>query len=343
MAGRYRSKGRQWTKLRPTIEELQETIGRVYALALVADLELDLKSPPHVDGADYANLVASSVTAILVDMETKEIVLSASDVRHKPIFKPGGFLSTRRIKEVLITTYKNAASAAVKKLQTRMATRKASDEFDRHMVTGTLFPGPTAQGLFKLKPWSSKISSICALPAQCAGTGVCSKLTGLVSAVATSALSNAGKLVLPPIGWNYWADRSTNLIALNLVQPRGGMFEEPLSFKLPAEAAEIKSLVEVYVSNPRINRASRQSADSRVWSGTRYDKALLKLHRYQTDPEDCGKAAVPKAVLRAEGTHASIVSAGYTTPSNEVVRLYALGAILDATKKLEKEIRNHAK
>ena len=339
MAERRRAVGLDWNKIRPTIPEMRETIGRVYTLAIVADLELVVQSEPLVEDGDYANMVASSATALLVDMETEEIVLSASDVRYETKFSRNDFLPDTYIRQLLIDTYKNAAAVAVSKLAAKMHGRTPSDEFDRHMVTGTLFPGPVAQGIFGLSPWNREVSSVCSLPPQCDGTEQCSKLIGLVSAVATSALSNAGRLVLPPIGWTYWADRSTNLIALNLVQPRGGLLEEVLTINLPPESAEMKVLVEMYVADPLIVRTTQETADQRVWVRRRFDTVKLKLRRYETDPRDCAQSRAAMEVLSVEGTHGSLVSAGDRNSTERFDQLYVFGAILDAGLNLEEEIR----
>ena len=339
MAERRRAAGLGWNNIRPTILEMQETIGRVYTLAIVADLELVVQSEPLVEDDDYANMVASSATALLVDMETKEIVLSASDVRYATRLSRNDFLPDRHVRQLLIATYKNAAAVAVSKLATKMLNREPSDEFDRHMVTGTLFPGPVAQRIFGLSPWNNEVSSVCSLPPQCDAAEQCSKLIGLVSAVATSALSNAEKLVLPPIGWTYWADRSTNLIALNLVQPRGGLLEEVLTIKLPPESAEVKVLMEMYVANPRIVRTTQEAADQRVWLGSRFDTVTLKLYRYKTDPRDCAQSPAAMEILSVEGTHKSLVSAGDRNSSERFDQLYLFGAILDAGLNLEREIQ----
>ena len=337
MAERRRAAGLDWNNIRPTILEMRETIGRVYTLAIVADLELVVKSEPLVED-DYANMVASSATALLVDMETEEIVLSASDVRYDIKFSRNDFLPDSSFRQLLIATYKNAAAVAVAKLAAKMRGRTPSDEFDRHMVTGALFPGPNAQGIFGLRPWNSNVSSVCSLPPQCDGAEQCSKLIGLVSAVATSAFSNAGRLVLPPIGWTYWADRSSNLIALNLVQPRGGLLEEVLTINLPPESAEVKVLVEMHVANPWIEE-TRETADQRVWVRWRSDRVKLKLHRYETDPRDCAQSPAAMEVLSVEGRHQSLVSAGDRNSTERFDQLYVFGAILDAGMNLEEEIR----
>ena len=334
MQERRRAAGLDWNNIRPTILEMQETIGRVYTLAIVADLELVVQREPRVEDEDYANMVASSATALLVDMETEEIVLSASDVRHVIRLSRDDFLPDSYVRQLLIATYKNAAASAVSKLAEKMSSREPSDEFDRHMVTGTFFPGPVAQGIFGLSPWNNEASSVCSLPPQCDAAEQCSKLIGLVSAVATSALSNAEKLVLPPIGWTYWADRSTNLIALNLVQPRGGLLEEALTIRLPPESAEIKVLVEMYVANPRIVWTTQ----NRVRLGSRFDTVALNLHRYETDPRDCAQSPAAMEVLRVEGTHRSLVSAGDRNSSERFDQLYVFGAILNAGLGLEREI-----
>lgn len=343
MDARFADQGQSWNKTITRMDDLIDQFDRVYTLAVVADLELNLTNPPHVDGADYANLVAASVTAVLVDMDTKEIALSASDTRHQPLFSPDGFLPEAQVTHLLTALYMNAAARSIDKLAQKMASRGPSDEFDRYMITGTIFPGKTSQSLFDLGPWrAAEVSSVCALPLQCETTGMCAKLIGLLSAVVTSAYSDAEKFVLPPIGWTYWSDRSTNLIALNLAQPRGGLLEDTLNIKLPAEEAEVKSLIEVHIAKPNINKATQQDSSQRVWAGTRSDTTAIKLHRYETDPHDCSKSPMPaNEVLRVHGTHESAISAGYTDPGKDIRQFYTFSTILDAKEKLEREIRKH--
>lgn len=331
-----------WDKVRPTILQLGEAFDTVYALAVVIDLELDVKSPPHVEGASYANLIGSSATALLVDMDTKRIVLSASDVRSTTLVTDDGFLPRAKVTSIMAATYMNAASAAVQKLADRMRGTSPSDPFDWHMVTGAIFPGGKAQKLFDMRPWSGSVKSVCELPRQCDGAGSCAALNSLATSVATAALIDAGQAALPPYSWVYWASRSQNLIALNLVQPRGGIMEDVLRFRLDPVEADIKAIAEVHLSEPNIVRSQNANANSAVWTGTRFDHALVKMHRYTTDAYDCALDAKHQGVIAGQGVHESRVTAGYTEPDAAIRRFYAVGALLDAKGKLSKEVESHA-
>jgi hypothetical protein len=331
-----------WDKVRPTILQLSEAFDTVYALAVVIDLELNIQSPPHVEGASYANLIGSSATALLVDMDTKRIVLSASDVRSTTLLTDDGFLPRAKVRSIMAATYMNAASAAVQKLADRMRGTRPSDPFDWHMVTGAIFPGAKAQELFSMRPWAGNVKSVCELSRQCDGAGLCAALDSLATSVATAALTDAGQAALPPYSWVYWASRSQNLIALNLVQPRGGIMEDVLRFRLDPVEADIKVIAEVHLSEPSIVRAQHTNANSAVWTGTRFDHGLVKMHRYMTAPYNCAMDAQHQGVVAGQGVHVSRVTVGYTEPDAAIRRFYAVGALLDAKGKLSEEVENHA-
>ena len=340
----YSTRSEKWDKLRPSMDQLLEEFDRVYVLAIVADFELNVKSPPISNNSDYLNLLTASVTAVLVDMSTKEVILSDNHLEPHLQETSDNFLSKSEVSELLLLAYKKAAGAAVLKLADKMKRVSPSDAFDRHMVTGTIFPDPRAQAMFDLEPWGKQVESVCALPVQCGSdSSICFKLAALTTSVTSRAMSDAGQLMLPPVGWTYWADRSTNLISLRLLQPRGSILEETLAIKIPPESAEVKVIAEMHVAEPRVVRNTGDDASKAVWIGTRYDKALLNVRRFETEYDNCKKVTFVPALISAEGTNASLVTANFQDLERDIERLYVFKAILDAGDKLIPVIKKSIK
>ena len=198
-----------------SVTKLQRYFDRVLGIFLVGSFEqhMGFVYPYQLTNGkvrhSYHDYFFTSVTALLLDLENDEIVLSASALSQVHNKSAASQINNpKEQQQQFLKAYTQASDKALERLVSLIQTRnlnKIRDE-DRHIVTGVWVNGSNAGQLFQ---WQQPGASpnMCNIPSGCKpGSTACAQMAGLLAHGTTDALSAKGLITLPPLGWSTWRE-----------------------------------------------------------------------------------------------------------------------------------------
>ena len=263
-----------------SVTKLQRYSDRVLGIFLVGSFEQHMGFVyPYqlMNGTvrhSYHDYFFTSVTALLLDLENDEIVLSASALSQVHNKSAASQINNpKEQQQQFLKAYTQASDKALERLVSLIQTRnlnKIRDE-DRHIVTGVWVNGSNAGQLFQ---WQQPGASpnMCNIPSGCKpGSTACAQMAGLLAHGTTDALSAKGLITLPPLGWSTW--RSDNA------------WEVAARFALPQNRKSLTDRLIDFSINPKqaANKYIATIDDIDSATSANGQEALLKVDEYVTN------------------------------------------------------------
>ena len=190
--------------------ELPKFFDRTLGLFFVGSFEEHFSTRFPFTGADgavkhaYQDLFLASVSALVLDLETDEIVLSASALgTHSLRANDVPVEDEETIRANFVRAYGNAAELALERLARLVEDAPVTADRERHMITGVWIDGAEAQAVYAWRT-PGRPRDMCRVPTGCHGAADCERLEGLLAHGATDMLSEAGLSTIPPLGWSEW-------------------------------------------------------------------------------------------------------------------------------------------
>lgn len=286
----------------------------------------------------YHDYFFTSVSAVLFNLETDEILLSASALGHENSQAAAAPVTDKEA--FFIRAYNSAAKAALTRLTKLVATRNLRQlrSEDRHMVTGVWVNGQQAQDQFSWRhPGASP--DLCQVPSGCTPDSVdCAQFSALLAHGITDALSERGLITLPPLNWSQWrSDNAWEVSArFSLPENRRSLTDRLIEFSLDPSQTTHK-----YVAALDDIAFSRQADRKNPFLVTDQYLANLSLIRAHTTPGNCLADKGMEVVDHKDfyGVYASHHTRSQPEASKDQKNLFYQIALINALQNLPKEIR----
>lgn len=276
-----------------SVTELQKYFGRVLGIFLVGSFEqqMGFDYPYQLTNGkvrhSYHDYFFTSITALLLDLENDEIVLSASalsQVHNKSAAHQ--INNPKERQQQFLKAYTQASDKALERLVTLIKTRnvnKIRDE-DRHIVTGVWVNGSNAGKLFQ---WQQPGASpnMCNIPSGCKpGAKVCAQMAGLLAHGTTDALSAKGLITLPPLGWSTWRSDNAWEVAARFALPqnRKSLTDRLIDFSINPKQAANKYIAAI----DDIDSATSDNGPENLLETDEYVTNLSLIKAF-TPPDSC--------------------------------------------------------
>ncbi len=225
------------------LENPERYFDRAYALILIGGFEdhSPLKTSVDIRGQVvdlHHDYFTATVTAVLFDLKSDEIVLSATATTVRPVKEQDRPVTGPvRIAGFFREAYQGAADKALTRLTRIMgqtAPDTVADRFDTYMVTSVdMAPATGREGLinpravFQFDGYNAQDDDFCPRQALCRNRDpACKSFVSMMANGVTSALSQAGHLTMPPWGVSDWRARSNHKISVSLALPQ---FDSPMA------------------------------------------------------------------------------------------------------------------
>lgn len=212
-----------------SVSHLPKYFDRVLGIYLIGSYEqhMDFAYPYRMsDGTErtsYHDHFFTSVTALLMDLENDEVVLSASALGQVSSKSADQKMDRKKDQQhQFLKAYSQASDKALERLIALIQKKdlnKIGDK-DRHIVTGVWVNGDKASSLFQWKqPGASP--NMCDIPFGCqSDSAICAQMSGLLAHGVTDALSKKGLITLPPMGWSEWRGDNAWEVAARFALPQ---------------------------------------------------------------------------------------------------------------------------
>lgn len=277
---------------------IEAAFDKIFGLVFVGGFEqlAVLETPTRRQGTLYHDHFAVTVTALLYDLKTSEIVLSASaiDIQERgPVSRP--LDDKGEIARSFAVAYGEAADDALQRLialMNRMSAGAAEERWDTVMVTDLAMAGSKARQLFRFDGPDQADGNFCPVRTLCRqGGDACRKVVGLLTNGVTSALSEAGLRTLPPWTLADWATSAERQVTVTLRLPQfsSDIARASRRIRLDASEANVKII-------PRLDGIDETVKDLKLATQHAYYSVLS--YKEARDTRDSARGCPPSGPVR---------------------------------------------